>query len=363
MSEALPTSAFYPALPTLALDGQEELALATGLLSLSVRETTDGLYNCEATFGNWGTSNGKVGFVYFDRDVLDFGRTLRVEMGNKDTEAKVFEGRIMAIEGRFPQQNPPGPEILILAEDRLQDLRMVRRSRSFAEEKVKDVITTIAKEHGLSTDIDVDEPRYKVLTQVNQTDMAFIRECARGCDAEVWIEGDKLFVQARSRRKTEELSLGFGGLLKEFSVMADLAHQRTSLSVCGWDVGAKETIEHKSDISVMQSELNGGEGGSTILEKTLGQRADKLVHHVPFSNDEAKSMANAHFRRMARRFLTGQALAEGDGRIKAGTHVQLNGLGPLFNGSYYVNEVIHSFDLNNGYRTYFRVERPYLGEN
>lgn len=361
MVEVASTSAFYSARPSLSLDGQEDPELAIGLLSIAIRETTTGLYCCEATFGNWGTTNGQVGFLYFDRRALNFGRTFSVEMGDGDAAARIFEGRIMAIEGRFPQQSPP--EILVLAEDRFQDLRMIRRSRSFDDISTSDVVTRIAREHGLSPEIDIDGPTYRVLTQVNQSDLAFLRECARAVDAELWIDGDTLFAQSRSRRQTEELSLSYGHRLKEFAVSADLARQRTSLTVSGWDVEAKETIEYESDETAIQSELNGGQSGSALLEKTLGRRADMLVHHVPLSNDEARSTADAHYRSMARRFLTGQALADGDGRLRAGSHVQLDGLGPLFEGRYYVSEVTHTFDSRNGYRTYFRVERPDLGNN
>lgn len=355
------TSAFYSARPSLILDGQEGAELARGLHSLSVHETTAGLYSCEATFGNWGTNNGHLGFLYFDRRVLDFGRTLCVEMGDGDAAAKVFEGKIMAIEGRFPQQSPP--EILVLADDRLQDLRMIRRSRSFDDVSTRDVITQIAGEHGLATDIDIDGPTYRVLTQVNQSDLAFLRECARAVDAELWIDGNTLYAQSRSRRQTEELSLSYGHRLKEFAVIADLARQRTSLTVHGWSVESKEAIAYESDETAIKSEMNGGQSGSALLKQTCGQRMDMLVHHVPLSLDEAQSLANAHYRSMARQFLTGQALAEGDGRLRAGSHIHLDGLGPLFDGRYYVNEVRHIFDSKNGYRTYFRVERPDLGSN
>ena len=124
---------------------------------------------------------------------------------------------------------------------------------------------------------------------------------------------------------------------------------------------AKESIEYESDATAIQSEINGGQSGSSILEQSFGRRKDKLVHHVPLSRDEAQSLADSHFRSTARRFLTGQALAEGDGRLRVGSHVNLDGLGPLFDGSYYVSEVTHSFDARNGYRTFFRVERPDLG--
>jgi hypothetical protein len=41
--------------------------------------------------------------------------------------------------------------------------------------------------------------------------------------------------------------------------------------------------------------------------------------------------------------------------------VKLQGLGALFDGQYYVCEVRHTFDGQNGYCTHFAVERPGLG--
>lgn len=355
------TDAFYPARPNLKLDGESNASLADAVLSMTVHENTDGLYRCEATIGNWGIKEDGDRFIFFDRQVLDFGRSLSVEMGNGDAAAEVFDGRITAIEGRFPQQSPP--EILILAEDKLQDLRMVRRSRSFENITVSELIQTIAGDYDLNTDIDVNGPSYTVLTQVNQSDLAFIRQCARDVDAEIWFEDDTLYAQARSRRMTDELSLNFGHRLLEFSVTADLAQQRTSIVVSGWDVAAKEAITHSADDSVIQTELNEGIGGAELLQEKFGERIDRIVHEVPHTTEEATNIADATYRRMARRFLCGQGLSEGDGRLRAGTHVELNELGPLFSGKYYVCEVTHSYDVSNGYRTYFRVERPDLGTN
>ena len=138
MVELASTRAFYPSRPNLSIDGNVQPALALGLTSLMVFENTEGLYRCEATLGNWGAVDGSTDFLYFDRQLLDFGKELVVSMGDSAAAAEVFKGKITAIEGRYPQQSPP--EILLLAEDRLQDLRMVRRSRSFEQTEPHDRI-------------------------------------------------------------------------------------------------------------------------------------------------------------------------------------------------------------------------------
>lgn len=360
MSERATTPGFHASRPTLTVDGRSVPGLAAGLLGLIVEETTAGLFCCAATFGNWGSNSEGVGFLYFDREVFDFGRVLGVEMGTESRLAPVFEGRITALEGRYPRQQPP--QLEVLAEDRCQDLRMVRRTRTFEDQSDHDVFTAIAGEHGLRAEIDVDGPTHKTLAQVNQSDLAFLRERARAIDAEVWVEGTALFAQARSRRKAAaEVTLTYGQGLREMTACADLAHQRTRLAVGGWDVAAKEAIVEETGEEAISGELAGGLSGSAVLAQAFGERAERIVHTVPLSGEEARAEAEASYRAAARRFLSAEGIADGDARIKVATQVTLQGLGPLFSGPWYVTAVRHTFDSQDGFRTRFRCERPGLG--
>jgi phage protein D len=359
MSDPGSTSGFHSARPSVLLDGQDNAGLSDGLLTLLVEETTQGLFRCEATFGNWGAFQNDVGFLYFDRATLDFGKTFAIRAGEGDTEAQIFSGHIMGLEAHYPQKRPP--EIVVLAEDRFQDLRMTRRTRSFQDVTDSDVIQQVASQHGLQADVDVDGPTYRVLAQVNQSDLAFIRERARAVDAEVWINNGTLHAQARGRRAAGDVTLTFGQGLIEFSVLADLAHQRSRVTVSGWDVSSKEAIAHEAAPAVVQAELNGHVSGSSVLEAAFGARAEQIVHLVPLTNQEAQYLSEAHLRRIARRFVHGRGVCQGDGRIRVGANVDLQGLGTMFDGQYYVCEARHTFCGQNGYQTYFEVERPGLG--
>lgn len=148
---------FYSGAPTVFVEDREETDLTDGLLSMMVEETTEGLYRCELTFGNW----RNLDYLYFDRQLLDFGKSVSVNAGDGETDAILFKGRIMAVEGRYLQNS--APQITILAEDRLQDLRMTRRTRDFEDVTDSEVIEQIASQYGLQTDIDVDGPTHPVL--------------------------------------------------------------------------------------------------------------------------------------------------------------------------------------------------------
>lgn len=347
----------------IALDGTDQPALTSALLSVLVEETTEGLYRCEARFGNWGSQGGGATYLYQDRSLLDFGKSLTVTLGADEGAGEVFRGRISAIEGQYRQGSPPA--IVVLAEDRAMDLRMTRRTRVFEDMSDADVFRQIAGDHGLQAEIDLDGPTHKVIAQVNQSDLAFIRERARRMDGEVWLDDRTLHVQPRPRRTAggDELTLEFGRGLLEFTVTADLARQPTSLVVSGWDVEAKDRISHEADDAVLGSELEASDSGASILRSAFGERVERVAQQVPVTSAEAQALAEAGFRARARRFVAGTGIARGDARLRVGVEVQLRGLGGLFDGAYYISQVRHIFSrrAGGGYMTEFAVERPGLG--
>jgi uncharacterized protein len=353
------TPGIHAARPRISLDGSEEPALAQQLLGLFVEETVAGLYRCEATFVNWGPKNGGVGFLYFDRDVLEFGRELKIEMGAGDAAGTVFDGRITALEGRFSDAR--AAELLVLAEDRLQDLRMTRRTRTFEDVTDADVINRIAAAHGLRADVDVSGPTHRIVAQVNQSDLALARERARAVAAELWVEDGTLRARTRTARAGGSLRLTYGGGLREFVVTADLAEQASGFRVAGWDATGKQAVAHRATASILSVELAGGTAGASVLESALGAREQQVVHALAVSDAEARALAEAMYARMARRFVVGNGVADGDARLRVGAELELHRIGSLFDGVYRVTRVRHTFDPEHGFRTAFSVERPALG--
>jgi len=146
--------------------------------------------------------------------------------------------------------------------------------------------------------------------------------------------------------------MSLGAALRDFNVSADLREQRTSLRVSGWDEASKSAITQEADESAINGELDGGESGASILRLAFGERRESV-------NDTAP--AEALFRMGARQFVTGRGIADSSALLRVGAYVDLQGLGPLFSGKYYVIEVHHLFDPAKGMRTEFAAERPGLG--
>jgi phage protein D len=348
-------ASFVASQPTFTVGGEDKPELSSQLLELTVREDTLGLYRCEAEFGNWGAVGGRIGFRYFDRALLDFGKTFAITLGS----VTLFQGRVMGLRAAFPEGAPP--RVIVLADDRLQDLRMTRRTRSFADASDADIMRTIASDHSLSADLDVSGPTHRHLAQVNQSDLAFLRERASAVDAEVWVEDTTLRAKRRDARDTSAVTLTWQHQLREFVVTADLAAQRTTVVVSGWDVSGKQAIKSEATSSAISAELGSQTSGVSILEG-IAARRENLAHPVPVTANEGQAAADAFFRMSARRFVTGRGVAEASVGLRVGKQVELKELGPMFSGKYTVTAVRHRFDTAHGIRTEFDVERPGIGQ-
>jgi hypothetical protein len=341
--------------PSVSLNGQANTDVTEGVLAMRIEEDVAGMYRCELTLGNWGPVSQGVDFLYFDRQTIDFGMALEVRLGT----SPLFSGAVSALEGEFPEGSPP--VIHVLAEDGLQQFRMTRRTRTFADVTDQSVFSQVAGEHGLQTDVQASGPTHRVLTQLAQSDLAFLRERARAIDAELWIADKTLKVRSRASRNTATASLGYGREVRSIQVCADLAGQRTDVTVSGWDVGAKAAISETADDGVLASELGSDASGASILASAFSSRHETVAHAVPLSRDEASARSQALFRQAARRFIRGHCVAETTPDLIVGAHLTLDGLGDLFTGQYYLSHAVHRYDRKRGLLSELTVERPGLG--
>ena len=77
-------------------------------------------------------------------------------------------------------------------------------------------------------------PTGPLVQQWNQSDLAFLRERARRLAAEVWVEGSQLHMATRDKRNGNAVTLIQGSNLHQVHLAADLAHQRSSITVGGF---------------------------------------------------------------------------------------------------------------------------------
>jgi phage protein D len=354
---------YAPAAPLFTVDGELIPALARDCVRLEVSEGVEGLKTLRAEFiAVGGAATGPPGPMYhLDGATVDFGRTLRVTVGPDGAQRHVFEGTVSALEAVFGDGDPP--VVGVLAEDALMRLRMTRRMRTYTDCTDADVAAALAGEHGLSADTDADGPRYDVLQQLNQSDLAFLRERARVIQAELWCTGRTLHFRSRPRRDGNTIALTQGVDLLSSRLCADLAHQRAAVIVTGYDATAKTPISERAGVDTIDGEITAGRSGPRLAAKALGESTTYRVREVALSAPEAAAWARAEMLRRARRFVTVRGTTRGTPDLVVGSRLRLALVGAPFDGDgYHVTQVTHTFDLARGLRTRFEAERPTINE-
>jgi phage protein D len=359
MTDALLTSN----VPVFTVDGDVKGELARDLLRLEIEETTAGLKTLMARFVAQGPRTGAQdeALLYLDGSLVDFGKKVSVSIGPTGDALTVFAGYFSAIEAEFCEAREP--EVVLFAEDTLMKLRLTRRCKTYDNMSDADIAEAIASEHGLTPKVDADGPTYDVVQQWNMSDLAFLRERARSIQAEVWCLDDTLYFQTRDKRTATELTLVQGNHLIELCMRADLAHQRTSVNVSGYDAKARDEIDEESGPDAIQAEISGGRTGPDTLQRAFGAFASFRVRDVPRRSDQATAWARAEMLRRSRAFVTVSGITRGSPDMVVGSRLTLERAGAPFNGSgYYATRVCHTYDLVNGHRTHFTAERATVQE-
>jgi uncharacterized protein len=348
-------AAFQAVRPVLRTRGLVRDELGRDLVRLEIEEATDGLKTLCARF----TAVGQGGeAAHLDGVALDFGVDLVVSVGPEVGARTVFRGTISAIEASFDAAE--APEVAVYAEDRLMDLRMTRRTRSYDAMSDAEIVREVAAAHGLAVAVDIPELTRDVVQQWNQSDLAFLRERARLVRAELWLDdAGTLHFKARERRDAGAFTLVRGGDLLDLQARADLAHQRTAVRVSGLDPDTLDAIDEEADDSAVRAEVTSGRTGPAVLRQAFGERTSQRVREVPLTAAEAAALARAELQRRARRFVQVHGVTTGTPDMVVGSRLTLERVGrPFSGGGYRVTRVRHTHDLSRGFRTEFSAERP-----
>lgn len=343
--------------PVITVDGRESTALHRDLIRLETHEDEQGLATLEAVFLNFGQTEraDAPGYVHFDRDELDLGKTIAVSVSATGNAETVFEGTISAIGASYPESRPP--ELTILAEDALAKLRLRRRSRTFENVTDADIMRRVLDDAGIGADVDAMGPSHVQRWQVGQSELELLRERAAALDARIGLKDGR--VTARSRPDgARPIPLSHQNELIRFEVRADLAQQRTTVRVHGWDVSAKQAIHEEAgpDSARAAAEAQ-GRTGPEALRQAWGEAPEDLHLEMPTTTEEARTLAEARMKRRARAFIRGRGTTRGTPGLRAGGRAELLDLGPWFSGVYEVTRVRHSFDQASGFRTEFEACR------
>jgi len=348
--------AAYSARPTVLVDGQRSDPVMQMLRSCVVREAEGGLSSLSLTLSNWGNEQGRIGYLFSDGALIDFGTRLKLYFGETSAPRAVFEGEVHAIEAHAPMGAPP--EVTFLAEDKLFAARQARRSALYADMTPAEVVRRIASNLGLQPDIDGLDSGSGSWAQLNESDLAFLRRLLARFDADLQLSGDALQVRRTAERERGTIQLSLYSQLQQLRVIADLADQVSEVTAGGFDLAAGSAYSASSRGARLGT--GDGDSGSSVLQR-LQERSEHLAPLACRNQAEAQALADAAFDQRARRFVRAHGSTEGNAELRVGSSVRIDGIGPRLGNSYAVVEATHRYELITGYQTDFVAQSAYLG--
>lgn len=331
------------------------------ILSVTYKDNIKEIDSFEITINNWDAE--RRAFKYSDSDLFNPGKEVELWMGyyGEQRQRLMIRGTITALRPSFPSGG--GSTLGVSGLNVLHKLRDTHRTVVY--EKMTDA--EIAKQIGnpdrlnikIKTDGVDDTTRYDYIIQDNEYDIIFLMQRARriGYDLLVEEEGTDgqsvptvlLFKRSVDVRQIT-YQLTYGRTLIEFKPELTTANQVSEVTVRGWDSLNKKKIEYtakRTNISVKSEEA---------IEQSFKQRREVIATKPIQSEEEAKTLATRTLEENAKDMVKGSGSTVGLTSLRAGTVLQIDGLGDRFSGRYFVTGTTHSIG-DGGYTTQFDCRR------
>jgi phage protein D len=290
-----------------------------------------------------------------DQTLFSIGNVVEIKLGYAGNVASVIVGEVTSLEPEFAFDRKPS--LTVRGYDRRHRLQRGRKTRTFVQQKDSDIAAQIARETGLTPDVTDSRVVHDYVLQANQTNMEFLKERARRIQYEVVVQDKKLLFRPVANAASAIVTLTMDGDLLEFYPRLSSSYQVDEVKVRGWNPKDKKEIVGQAKKGDESSTMGGQSIGAALAATKFGSAAD-LVGDRPISTQaEADQLAKARFNTVALAFISGEGTCWGRTDISPGNVIKIDGVGKRFSGQYYVTSVIHRYDQQQGYQTYFTVRR------
>jgi phage protein D len=288
---------------------------------------------------------------YIDKAEFDVGTSVEVLFGAPDQRrlTSIFQGQITSLEPEFSADEVA---LTVRGYDRSHLLNRTRRTETYQSMSVADIARKVISNAKMTPgQIDSVGGALPFVQQSNETDWAFLWRLAEATGSEVVVDGREVQFRQASGEGTP-VELRWGDELLSFRPRVTGARQVSEVVVRGWDPAQKQPIvasakspELTSQIGLSRSKVVSALGGGTVT----------VCDQPVASQAEATALAESIAGELANAYVEAEGFATGDPRLRAGTKVQITGVGSRFGGTYTLSEATHIFRTGRGYHTQLRV--------
>jgi len=322
------------------------------VVSVSYKDSITDIDSFEVVINNWDA--GKRTFKFSDDTLFDPGAEVELRMGyrGRNEMELMITGEITSLRPAFPASGPP--TLTVSGLNLLHRLRKQQESKTYTDKTDSEIAQVIGDRLGVKVTTEpLNEPRHAYLVQDNAYDIVFLLERARaeGYDLFVVEPGGSLYFGPSTKVTRANYELTYGRSLIEFQPTLTTAHQVGAVVVRGWDPVRKEKIEYRAELGELDTQAIAG-GARKSFEKRSEIVADRIVE----SPAEARQLAVETLQQIAKGLVTATGSTVGLPRLRAGSVLEIGGLGSRFAGRYFVTETTHAIG-DGGYTTQFGCRR------
>lgn len=310
-----------------------------------------------------------------DRSVLaksgiKIGSEVTIESGapGVETPDELMSGEVTSIEAEYDRL---GTRVVVRGYDLLHRLSAGTQSRTFENVTYSDVVSKIAREAGLATDVDMTSGILEHVIQPNVSDLHFLYYLAGRCGYTLSIRKRTLSFKRPTRASTapgagkddstNPLQLVWGQRLLEFRARISAVGQVKEVKVRGWDPKNQQAI-----IGQGRSGTNTAQVTTSVssLTKTSTGKTFSVVNQPMASQSHADKLAAAVAEQIGSAAYEATALVVGSPKLKSGVAVNISKVDTELEGKWVITSARHEFG-NGPYRTFLefsgRQDRSLLG--
>lgn len=281
---------------------------------------------------------------------LAIGKELQIDLGYTDKLETLFQGLITSV--RIEISDGLEARAIVSGMDKSFKLMKKINSRSLVKMKYSDIAQKIAGENGLTAVVDDSGIVHDYIEQAGISDYQFLSSLAEKCGSEFFVSSGKLYFRKLPAGGSASMTLKLGNNLLSLNLETDLADQVAGVVVSGWDRRKKEMV--KGDAAAPSLIGSGKSGAQYLKDIQANSKVVENYHAFIDSPDKAKQVANFRMQSQSLKLVNGTATCIGTPKLKAGTYIELKGLGSRFDMIYYVRSATHTID-ETGYTTVARL--------
>jgi phage protein D len=333
--------------------------VARDITQVTYKDNIDGIDSFDITINNWDAERRTL--KYSDTDVFDAGKRLVITMGyrGRDPLRQMISGEITSLRPTFPAAGQP--TLTVSGQNLLHTLQRKQVTATY----VNRTDSRIAQDVGERLKIEVvvgnaKEEAYDYVIQYNQPDILFLMGRARRVGYELFVVEDgakpALYFGPSGRVTQVAHELVYGRSLIDFEPTLSTANQVAEVTVLGWDAKNKRQISYTAKRAEIGTRALASRAEQEKVERSFATRKEVITDMPVASLEEAKTLARETLENNAKQLVTGSGTVVGLPDLRAGTVVEIDGLGARFRGRYFVTTTTHTIG-DSGYTTKFECRR------